>query len=313
MGASPRRFESCPLRQEQSMKESSKIFSKGILIYFFIVIAAILGVGGYMYRDLHTKYLTLGSEKTALEEALNIKGEAIAQLEKERADLQSELDGEKQKIEDFGEQFGEIQETVEELDKLSKIDPELLQKYSKVFFLNEHYVPQDLTAVDAEYKWGESNDIKIHSSVWPYLENMLSDAKDDEVNIYALSGYRSFATQAVVKSRHKTLYGSGANQFSADQGYSEHQLGTTLDLTTEGIGAALDGFEKTSAYVWLQENAYKYGFVLSYPEGNAYYIFEPWHWRFVGEKLARALHREEKHFYDLDQREIDGYLIDIFD
>jgi len=60
-------------------------------------------------------------------------------------------------------------------------------------------------------------------------------------------------------------------------------------------------------------NAHKYGFTLSYPEGNQYYVFEPWHWRFVGEDLARDLKRDERHFYDLDQRAIDGYLLEIFD
>jgi len=79
------------------------------------------------------------------------------------------------------------------------------------------------------------------------------------------------------------------------------------------VGANLTGFENTEAYTWLQENAYKYGFVLSYPKGNGYYVFEPWHWRFVGKDLAIKLHREDKNFYDLDQRQIDEYLVSIFD
>ena len=109
------------------------------------------------------------------------------------------------------------------------------------------------------------------------------------------------------------FYGSGANSFSADQGYSEHQLGTTIDFTTEEIGASSSVFGKTTAYQWLLENAYKYGFILSYPEANKYYQFEPWHWRFVGRGLAEKLHQEGKNFYDLDQREIDEYLISFFD
>ena len=53
--------------------------------------------------------------------------------------------------------------------------------------------------------------------------------------------------------------------------------------------------------------------MLSYPKGNAYYIFEPWHWRFVGKDLAKDLHRHKEYFYDWDQRDIDEYLIDFFD
>ena len=108
-------------------------------------------------------------------------------------------------------------------------------------------------------------------------------------------------------------FGSGANKFSAEQGYSEHQLGTTIDFTTPALGASFSAFDTTSAYEWLQGNAHRFGFVLSYPKGNAYYIYEPWHWRFVGVELATKLHTEGKRFYDMDQREINDYLSKIFD
>ena len=91
------------------------------------------------------------------------------------------------------------------------------------------------------------------------------------------------------------------------------KLGTAVDLTTTGLGGGLDGFEKTPAFAWLLSNAYRYGFVLSYPPNNQYYVFEPWHWRYVGVKLATDLRTEGKYFYDLDQREIDKYLSNIFD
>ena len=52
---------------------------------------------------------------------------------------------------------------------------------------------------------------------------------------------------------------------------------------------------------------------MSYPKGNSYYVYEPWHWRFVGKELADDLYDENKKFYELDQREIDEYLLKIFD
>ena len=82
------------------------------------------------------------------------------------------------------------------------------------------------------------------------------------------------------------MYGSGANSFSADQGYSEHQLGTTVDFSTSSLGGSLNGFDQTEAYEWLDKNAHRFGFILSYSKDNAYYIYEPWHWRFVGKDLA---------------------------
>ena len=53
--------------------------------------------------------------------------------------------------------------------------------------------------------------------------------------------------------------------------------------------------------------------MLSYPKNNAYYIFEPWHWRFVGQDLAKDLQTDGLFFYDLDQRQLDEYLISFFD
>lgn len=209
---------------------------------------------------------------------------------------------------------GKIGGAVNTLEKLSKTDPELLQKYSKVFFLNEHYAPERLTEIDKEYLYSEKRLESIHSLVWPRLKDLLDAAKRDGAPLYVKSAYRSFDEQKSVKSSYTIIYGAGnANQFSADQGYSEHQLGATVDFITTGLNGNLNGFENTSGYSWMLSNAHKYGFILSYPKNNKYYIFEPWHWRFVGMALAARLNAENKNFYDLEQREIDAYLANIFD
>jgi D-alanyl-D-alanine carboxypeptidase len=146
------------------------------------------------------------------------------------------------------------------------------------------------------------------------LEEMLAAARQDGQELFIVSAFRSFTDQMSVKSGYTVRYGTtAANSFSADQGYSEHQLGTTVDVTTRDIGAGLAGFSKTDEYRWLRDNAYLYGFVLSYPEENDFYQFEPWHWRFVGRELARVLHERNEYFYDMDQRAIDDYLISLFD
>ncbi len=231
----------------------------------------------------------------------------------ENNDLSRDLRREKNRNEEFEEQIEKIGSTVGTLDKLAKTDPELLQKYSKVYFLNENYVPAKLTAIPVTYLYSEATPKFIHAQVAPFLTDMLKDALEDDIKIWVTSAYRSFDEQKYLKGAYTVAYGSGANTFSADQGYSEHQLGTTLDLTTEGLGGGINGFENTPGYTWLQGNAHKYGFILSYPKGNAYYMFEPWHWRFVGTELAKELHSSGKSFYDIDQREIDSYLISLFD
>ncbi len=228
-------------------------------------------------------------------------------------ELEDDYKKEKNKNDDFEDQIKDISGTVKDLDKLSKTDKELLQKYSKVYFLNEHYIPPKIVPIEKQYLYNENAAKSIHGKVEPFLTDMLDDALTDGVKIWVNSSYRSFYEQASLKGAYTQSYGSGANAFSADQGYSEHQLGTTLDFTTEGLGGGLGNFETTKAYEWLQKNAHKYGFTLSYPKGNAYYIFEPWHWRFVGEDLAEDLHDAGKTFYEWEQREIDKYLIKIFD
>ena len=269
-------------------------------------------------RNLEAEVTHLNQEFAS---STSLLAESIANTDKKTLSLSNSFSQEQQKVNQISEQVGgfqadvgKISGTVSTLEKLSKTDPELLQKYSKIFFLNEHYQPPKLTEIDKQYLYNEKQLQKIHASVWPHLKMMLDVAKSAGMTLYVKSAFRSFDEQANIKSEYSVTYGAGtANQFSADQGYSEHQLGTTVDFITTGLGGQLDGFDKTSAYQWLLKEAYKYGFVLSYPAGNSYYIFEPWHWRFVGIELAKSLHDRGKNFYDLDQREIDEYLVKIFD
>lgn len=278
------------------------------------VLALLVGALVYLYLQLSAARMALVATRTELSgsvEEVNKKAvdisDALYLAEQQIAAIQSRVGG-------FEETVGNISGTVGTLEKLSKTDPELLQKYSKVFFLNEHYAPERLSQVEKAYTYDEDRIEKVHASVLRPLEDMLNEAKDDGVEIYVKSSYRSFNEQSALKNAYSVTYGAGsANQFSADQGYSEHQLGTTVDLITTGLGGQLTGFEKTEAYQWLLANAYKYGFVLSYPANNGYYIFEPWHWRYVGVKLATYLHNRNKNFYDLEQRQIDEYLVTIFD
>lgn len=231
------------------------------------------------------------------------------------SNLKSVLEQEQEKNNSLKDELSGIGDAVKGLEKLSITDKELLKKYSKVYFLNEHYVPISLSSIDEDLVNKKGQNLQIHSNVLPYLEDLISEANSEEgLALQALSAYRSFGTQSALKANYTLTYGAGtANQFSADQGYSEHQLGTTLDFTTKALNGNLVGFEKTPEYNWLKENAHKYGFILSYPQGNTYYKFEPWHWRYVGVDLATRLYDDNMNFYDLDQRIIDSYLAKIFD
>lgn len=116
-------------------------------------------------------------------------------------------------------------------------------------------------------------------------QRMRQSALDDGIPLQAVSGFRSAAYQHGLIARKRARGQSWPDilAVSALPGYSEHHLGTTLDLHA-GDGPALEeSFEQTDAFTWLQANAFRYGFHLSYPRGNPYGIaYEPWHWRYHG-------------------------------
>ena len=329
-------------------KEKENFFVKNLSTITFIAIPILLLLIGYLwysgnqYRqeqavlyaeikaNIQEKFemqtQLLSSTTVALTDTDRSLAESIAIIEENLSLTKSEslalsnaledaLNAEKEKLASLQEETEKIGGTVGDLEKLSEIDPELLMKYSKVFFLNEHYVPLGLSEILNKYLYSEKETKYFHTNALPYLTQMIDDALAQGEILYVRSAYRSFNEQDNLKNGYSVIYGEDtANTFSADQGYSEHQLGTAVDLITTGLGGILSiDFETTSEYLWLQNNAYKYGFSLSYPKSNEYYVYEPWHWRFVGKSLAKKLHDENINFYDMEQRTIDEYLISIFD
>ncbi len=297
------------------IKKAFEKDNKWLLISILVMILLIVGYGEYrrytLIKQVDQQILALASTTDVQVFTLQ---EQIKNIVSQNNLLNNVVQTELVKNEALADQVEQVTDTAEALDKLSKTDTQLLQKYSKVFFLNEHYEPSEVTSLPSKYTYGKSDNLDFHGLVYSYLDRMFRDAFADDVDLRVISAYRSFGTQASLKSTYQVIYGAGtANQFSADQGYSEHQLGTTVDFTTTVLKDDNATFDQTEAFTWLKNNAYKYGFVLSYPKNNAYYIYEPWHWRFVGVDLANKLHREGKYFYDLDQRVINNYLGVFFD
>lgn len=295
-----------------------RIYLPKLLIFIsgFIIIVS-LGYGGYRYtlivKELKATKNNLASTTAEFENKVKQLETSLFQAKNENTSIANSLVAEQNKNNLFEGQINIIQGAVNILEKLRKTDEELLQKYSKIYFLNENYIPSNLAEIDSKYLYNKDQPSQIHANVQPYLYNLFENASPSGASMEIISAYRSFGAQTSLKLNYKMTYGSGANKFSADQGYSEHQLGTTIDITTPDLGASFTKFETTTAYKWLTENAYKYGFILSYPKQNTYYRFEPWHWRFIGVSLAAKLRDSNKYFYDLDQREIDQHLVSIFD
>jgi LAS superfamily LD-carboxypeptidase LdcB len=278
-----------------------------------VLLSAMLG--GATYAWGRASAVTAREELAASQQSVTELQQRLTDAEKERDRLQELLRLASDENAAFGKRVEELASSVSFLDKVSKTDRELLQKYSSVYFLSENFVPDPLVPVNDELLARASSNVMIHGNVFPFLEKMMGAAEREGLPLRVLSAYRSFGTQSSVKSGYKVTYGAGtANKFSADQGYSEHQLGTTVDFTTPEKPESLTvAFRDTPQYSWLIRHAHEYGFALSYPEGNSFFQFEPWHWRFVGVDLATYLYYENKYFYDLDQREINPYLLRIFD
>jgi len=248
------------VKKPKKLKNSSVL--KWILLGFICLLTA--GVGVLWQQTTQLKQQLTDVTQTAatveadLAERLREANATIAkqtqmlsQQTEELSDTRADLRETKQEVEDFEDEYRDTIKTVKDLAKLTQIDEELLQQYSRVSFLNENYVPRRLVKIDDRYVAPGRGDEHFHAYAWRFLEKLLEDAARDDVTILVLSAYRSFNEQGVLKGRYLRTYGEGANAFSAEQGFSEHQLGTAVDFTAPELGGQLDGFADTKAYQWV--------------------------------------------------------------
>lgn len=172
---------------------------------------------------------------------------------------------------------------------------DLLVLVNKQYKLPSSYAPKDLVkASKSGIRRGEN--YYLRSIIIPDLTRMVNDAKTQEVDLSIVSGYRSYQTQ--IDTYNYWLKANNGNSalvdtFSARPGHSQHQLGTVIDFSTNEIGDKLgDEFADTKASNWLSINAYKYGFVISYPKGYENitgYKHESWHYRYIGVENAKDM------------------------
>ena len=110
---------------------------------------------------------------------------------------------------------------------------------------------------------------------------MKTAAQADGIEMFIVSAYRSVDRQAQI-IRNKIGAGHSLAEIldvSAPPGYSEHHTGRAIDIGTAESEDLSIGFGNSSAFTWLQKHAREFGFVMSYPQGNASgYQYEPWHW-----------------------------------
>jgi len=189
------------------------------------------------------------------------------------------------------------------------IDPEVSSDYlilvNKKNPLGSTYTPESLSQIERKYTAGGSYylDSTAAKALEAMMEAILADIPDS--GVFVTSAYRSYDYQATLFERYVGEYtAKGYTREEAETevlktaarpGSSEHQSGLCVDFLTSSMRNGLNNkeFTRTEAFRWLSENAYKYGFILRYPEDKTditEYDYESWHYRFVGRDAATAIH-----------------------
>lgn len=160
------------------------------------------------------------------------------------------------------------------------------------------YAPTDLVVPNIPLAATTSMEKQVRQATAIALEKMLADAKQAGASMNLQSGYRSYSFQVSLYNRYVKEQGQAvADTQSARPGYSEHQTGFAADLGSVAHPECdvEECFGTTTEGKWLAANAYKYGFIIRYPQNMQSvtgYIYEPWHVRFVGVDLATEMHNQ---------------------
>jgi D-alanyl-D-alanine carboxypeptidase len=163
--------------------------------------------------------------------------------------------------------------------------------------VGKHYVPPHLASV-AEAEIAGTG--RVRPLVIDDLRALADAARAAGNPIEVSSAYRSW-------KRQKWLFADSVDKYGYDvtlatlarPGHSEHQLGTAIDFKTKGGRDPwlLDtDWASTRAGAWMKANAWKYGFVMSYPKGEksvTCYHYEPWHYRYFGRARALAIRESD--------------------
>ncbi len=162
----------------------------------------------------------------------------------------------------------------------------LVNKYN---VLPKDYVPENLEYLDEKYS---KSGMRLVKEAKVAFEEMAYDALKENYTIIAMSTYRSYEYQTSLYNNYVKKDGSKlADTYSARPGHSEHQTGLAVDIYNDK--ATYTDFDKTKEYTWMQDNAYKYGFILRYPSdkvSETTYQYEPWHYRYVGKEIAKYIY-----------------------
>lgn len=173
----------------------------------------------------------------------------------------------------------------------------ILVLVNKNYSLPSSYIPHDLVRPNVTFTFGDQKLEKgfLRKEAAGAIEKMFSDAKKSGIELYGASGYRSYSRQMALYNIEVSRVGKErASQAEAVPGTSEHQTGLAIDIASKSTNLLLtEGFADTKEGKWLYENAHRFGFILRYQKGKeriTQYEYEPWHFRYVGVKVATIIY-----------------------
>lgn len=166
----------------------------------------------------------------------------------------------------------------------------LLVLVNKFSHLPKNYKPEDLVYLDGAY----GNQVPVRSVCKDSFLKLQAEAKKElNINLMPTTAFRAESFQRTLYNKYVASDGvKKADTYSARPGYSEHQTGLAIDLKN----TALKDVRLTDDnFNWLSNNAYKYGFIIRFPENKeniTLYQFENWHIRYVGMEVAKIIYEE---------------------
>ena len=156
------------------------------------------------------------------------------------------------------------------------------------------YAPKDLITVPVAH----DNPAVMRKDASAALVSMFAaGGAEGAGQMQVQSSYRSYPVQVQVYNGWVSSLGKAqADKQSARPGYSEHQTGLAVDISTVPLNCSLAAcFGTTAQGEWLAANAWRFGYLLRYPADKTAitgYEYEPWHFRYIGIPLATELHNE---------------------
>lgn len=164
----------------------------------------------------------------------------------------------------------------------------LCNKYNE---LDSEYEPDDLVDISIKYYYGGAK--KIRKEVYDAFIKMWEAANEEGIYLIIMTAYRDYDSQAKLYKNEEDYNGTTiADNKVARPGFSEYQTGLALDIYSKN-NTTSKSFKDSDAYNWLQENSYKYGFILRYPDNKkkiTAFPADPAHYRYIGVDLATKLH-----------------------